>query len=135
MELAIAHLETPYALAVRAANDGIWDWDLVAETISFSPRWHAILGRPHPEGDQSPAAWLDLVHPADAERLRAAIRSHLDGRSPQLRAEHRMRHADGSGAGSSPVLPGSERCRHRRSARPLAPRRGRRAAQRRLTAP
>ena len=96
MELAIAHLETPYALAVRAANDGIWDWDLVADTISFSPRWHAILGRPHPAGDQAPAAWLDLVHPADAERLRTAIQSHLDGRSPQLRAEHRMRHADGS---------------------------------------
>ncbi|HEX3688594.1 MAG TPA: EAL domain-containing protein [Solirubrobacteraceae bacterium] len=91
----LARSEERYALAVRAANDGIWDWDLVADTLYFSPRWHAILGRPHPEGDLAPATWFDLVHPSDLERLRAAVREHLQGRSPQLRAEHRMRHADG----------------------------------------
>lgn len=88
--------EERLALAIRAANDGIWDWDLVTDTIWFSARWHAILGRPHPDGDQPSATWLDLVHPADLERLQAALRFHLDGGSPQLRAEHRMRHADGS---------------------------------------
>jgi diguanylate cyclase (GGDEF)-like protein/PAS domain S-box-containing protein len=91
-----ARSEDRYALAIRAANDGIWDWDLITDTIWFSPRWHAILGRPHPTGDRPATAWLDLVHPADSERLRAAIETHLEGRSPQLRAEHRMRHADGS---------------------------------------
>ncbi|MGH2892644.1 MAG: diguanylate cyclase domain-containing protein, partial [Solirubrobacteraceae bacterium] len=91
----LARSEERYALAIRAANDGIWDWDLVADTLYFSPRWHAILGRPHPEGDLSVATWFDLVHPSDSERLRAAIGEHLEGRSPQLRAEHRMRHADG----------------------------------------
>ena len=91
----LARSEERYALAVRAANDGIWDWDLVADTLYFSPRWHAILGRPHPDGDLDPEAWFDLVHPADSERLRAAVHEHLEGRSPQLRAEHRIRHADG----------------------------------------
>ncbi len=92
----LARSEERYALAVRAANDGIWDWDLIAGTLYFSPRWHAILGRPQPEGDQPPAAWFDLVHPTDVGRVRAAVQEHLEGRSPQLRAEHRMRHADGS---------------------------------------
>ena len=97
MELAIAHpLEERYALAVRAANDGIWDWDLATDTIYHSPRWHAILGRPQPGGDPPAAAWFDLVHPADLPPLRAAIAAHLEGTTPQLRAEHRMRHADGS---------------------------------------
>ena len=91
----LARSEERYALAVRAANDGIWDWDLVTDALYLSPRWHAILGRPQPEGDVPPATWFDLVHPADAGRLRTAIKEHLEGRSPQLRTEHRMRHADG----------------------------------------
>jgi diguanylate cyclase (GGDEF)-like protein/PAS domain S-box-containing protein len=92
----LARSEERYALAVRAANDGIWDWDLVSDTLYVSPRWHAILGRAQPEGDLGPAAWSDLVHPDDLGRLRAAVQEHVEGRSPQLRAEHRMRHADGS---------------------------------------
>ena len=89
----LARSEERYALAVRAANDGIWDWDLVADTLYLSPRFSAILAPP--EGELPPAAWFELVHPSDSERLSAAISEHLEGRSPQLRAEHRMRHADG----------------------------------------
>ena len=88
--------EERYALAVRAAHDGIWDWDLTRGRIYFSPRWHAILGRPEQCADEEPAAWLDLVHPDDSARLRAAIDAHLDGRTPHLQSEHRMRHADGT---------------------------------------
>ncbi|HEY1712725.1 MAG TPA: EAL domain-containing protein [Solirubrobacteraceae bacterium] len=92
----LARSEERYALAVRAANDGIWDWDLISDTLYLSPRWHAILGRPQPEGgDLGPETWFELVHPADLTRVRAAVREHLEGRSPHLRAEHRMRHGDG----------------------------------------
>jgi diguanylate cyclase (GGDEF)-like protein/PAS domain S-box-containing protein len=91
-----ARSEERYALAVRAANDGIWDWDLISDSLYLSPRWHAILGRPQPEGgDRGPETWFELVHPADLTRVRAAVREHLEGRSPHLRAEHRMRHTDG----------------------------------------
>jgi PAS domain-containing protein len=44
----LARSEERYALAVRAANDGIWDWDLISDTLYLSPRWHAILGAPSP---------------------------------------------------------------------------------------
>ena len=85
----LARSEERYALAIRAANDGIWDWDLVSNTLYLSSRWHAILGRPQPEDDLGPTAWFDLVHPSDLGRLRATVTEHLEGRSPQLRAEHR----------------------------------------------
>ncbi len=88
--------EERYSLALRAANDGIWDWDLAAGRIYFSPRWHAILGRPEHAGDQDPEMWFDLVHVGDVQRLRSAIDAHLAGRSPHLQSEHRMRHADGT---------------------------------------
>jgi diguanylate cyclase (GGDEF)-like protein/PAS domain S-box-containing protein len=91
--------EERYALAVRAANDGIWDWDLASGRIYFSPRWHAILGRAGGEEtgeDDDPASWFGLVHSGDVLRLRGAIEAHLQGRTPHLQSEHRMRHADGA---------------------------------------
>ena len=69
----LARSEERYALAVRAANDGIWDWDLIADRIYISPRWHALLGHPERSRDEEPAVWFELVHPHDLPELRAAI--------------------------------------------------------------
>jgi diguanylate cyclase (GGDEF)-like protein/PAS domain S-box-containing protein len=93
---ALALSEERYALASRAASDGIWDWDLLRDRIYLSPRWHAVLGLPEREDEQPPAAWFDLVHPDDIRALRGAIDVHLRGDSPHLESELRMRHADGS---------------------------------------
>jgi diguanylate cyclase (GGDEF)-like protein/PAS domain S-box-containing protein len=92
----LANSEERYALAVRAANDGIWDWDLAEHRIYFSPRWHAILGQREQAGDGDPSAWFNLVHAGDLLRLRSAIEAHLDGRTPHLQSEYRMRHGDGT---------------------------------------
>ena len=94
---ALSLSEERYSLAVRAANDGIWDWDLSTGKIYFSPRWHAILGRDGgaDTADGDPPTWFGLVHSGDILRLRGAIEAHLEGRTPHLQSEHRMRHADG----------------------------------------
>jgi diguanylate cyclase (GGDEF)-like protein/PAS domain S-box-containing protein len=93
---AISHQKAErYALAVRAANDGIWDWDLKTDRIYFSPRWHAILGQPEETRDEQASAWFDFVAPDDLPHLRNAIEAHLEGRTQHLECEHRMRHADG----------------------------------------
>ena len=84
-----------YALAVRGANDGIWDWDLTRGTVYFAPRWKAITGYTNGEIGDSPEDWLGRVHPEDAERVQAEIEAHLEGRSPHFESEHRIRHADG----------------------------------------
>src|ERR1039457_657592 len=61
----LARSEERYALAVRAASDGIWDWDLGRDRIYFSPRWHAILGQTGHDSDndddEPPEGWFDLV--------------------------------------------------------------------------
>jgi diguanylate cyclase (GGDEF)-like protein/PAS domain S-box-containing protein len=87
----LAQSEERYALAVRAANDGIWDWDLTADRIHFSPRWHSILGLPERIGDAEPEMWLGRVHEDDLVGVRAAIDAHLSGRTPHLEVEHRVR--------------------------------------------
>ena len=93
---AISHQKAErYALATRAANDGIWDWDLERDRIYFSPRWHAILGLTERARERRPSAWFDLVAPEDRPRLQEAIDAHLAGRTAHLECEHRLRHADG----------------------------------------
>ncbi len=93
---AISHQKAErHALATRAANDGIWDWDLEADRIYFSPRWHALLGLTARARERRPSAWFDLVAPEDLPRLQGAIAAHLAGRTAHLECEHRLRHADG----------------------------------------
>jgi diguanylate cyclase (GGDEF)-like protein/PAS domain S-box-containing protein len=92
----LARSEARYALAARAVNDGIWDWDLQTDAVYFSPRWHAVLGRAESEEGWHPSTWFDLVHPDDLSGLDVAIESHLSGRTSLLQSKHRMRHADGT---------------------------------------
>jgi diguanylate cyclase (GGDEF)-like protein/PAS domain S-box-containing protein len=83
-------------MAVRGANDGIWDWDLVTDRIYFSPRWQAIVGQSEHACEEEPSAWFDRVHPGDLPKLQSAIATYLGGGMPHLQCEHRLRHADGT---------------------------------------
>ena len=95
--------EERYALAVRGANDGLWDWDLATDKIYYSPRWKAILGYGEGELSCEPSEWLDRVHPDDRNRLRSDLEDLIgpngSPRTPFARHwqnEHRIRHKDGT---------------------------------------
>jgi diguanylate cyclase (GGDEF)-like protein/PAS domain S-box-containing protein len=94
-EEALRESEERYALAVRGTNDGIWDWDLTADRVYYSPRWKAILGFDESEVGDSPDEWLGRVHPEDLARVRAKLVDHREGKVPLFEDEHRMRHRDG----------------------------------------
>ena len=36
--------EERYSLALRVANDGLWEWDLEKNEISYSAKWKSMLG-------------------------------------------------------------------------------------------
>jgi diguanylate cyclase (GGDEF)-like protein/PAS domain S-box-containing protein len=94
-----AHLkaaEQRYALAVRAANDGIWDWDLASGYVYYAPRWKEMLGLADSKVEPLPSEWLGRVHPDDRPSVEYELGEHLQGYTPAFGAEFRMRHADGS---------------------------------------
>ncbi len=95
MERALRESEERYELAIRGANDGIWDWDLRTNKLYFSPRWKAMLGYADSEVGDSLADWLRLAHPDDRESLRTALEDHLQGLVPNLQIEHRMLQKNG----------------------------------------
>ncbi len=88
--------EERYALAASAANDGLWDWDLLAGRVIFSERWKAVVGCEPGEIGTSPEEWLERVHPEDRAELYAGLDACRNGDSTALESQHRLRHSDGS---------------------------------------
>jgi diguanylate cyclase (GGDEF)-like protein/PAS domain S-box-containing protein len=93
---ALQESERRWERVAAGANDGLWEWNLVADCALFSTRWKALLGYEDGEIGTSPDEWFGRVHPDDAGRLRAAITAHLAGLSPALEIELRMFHKDGA---------------------------------------
>jgi diguanylate cyclase (GGDEF)-like protein/PAS domain S-box-containing protein len=87
--------EERYALAVRGANDGLWDWNLVTDQVYWSPRWTAMLGYDAEEIGVSPDEWLNRVHHEDVALVREALAEHLAGNSEYYESEHRILHRHG----------------------------------------
>jgi diguanylate cyclase (GGDEF)-like protein/PAS domain S-box-containing protein len=88
--------EERYALAARAANDGLWDWDLTTNTVYYSARWKALVGIDATAASTDPETWLSRVHPADHLQLTHAIADHCNGVTAALEYEHRIRDQHGA---------------------------------------
>ncbi len=87
--------EERHALAVRGANDGVWDWDIAAGTLYLSPRFSEIAGRDLAELKIAPEEIAAYLHPDDAGRYHSQLVEHLKGESAQFMLEHRVIMPDG----------------------------------------
>jgi PAS domain S-box-containing protein len=96
-EKLLVEAEERWKLALRVNRDGIWDWDLVAGTCYYSPRWREMFGfGVADEITISPASAAEFFHPDDkplAERIRSAVRG---GALPYFDIEFRHICKDGS---------------------------------------
>jgi PAS domain S-box-containing protein len=87
--------EERLALALKAAGEGMWDWNVTTGQIYFSPRWMQMLGYAPDELPQTYATWESLIHPEDFTATLSALQEHCQGRTPIFRSEHRLRTKDG----------------------------------------
>ena len=94
-EQSLRETEERYALAVRGANDGMWECDLRSNTVHYSPRWKSMLGYEDAEVGSDLEEWLGRVHPDDRDRVQAALNAHLAGDTQRFDVEHRLRQRDG----------------------------------------
>ena len=95
MAQAVRESEERYALAARAANDGLWDWDLDKGTVYYSARWSEMLGYTEEAIGTSPEEWLDRVHPEDHPALMAELVGLKLGEQASILQEHRVKSSDG----------------------------------------
>ena len=93
---ALRKSEERYALVATGANDGFWDWDLVADEVWYSPRYKEILGYSDDEFSNLPDSWINALHPDDHELTFEANKRCINGEVDQFEVEYRMFHKDGS---------------------------------------
>jgi PAS domain S-box-containing protein len=95
-ERAVRASEERLRLAVRAANVGLWDWDVRTGRVVYSPEWKAQLGYAEDEIPDQYTEWESRVHPDDLGPALDRIRRTLEGPAGEHTTEVRMRHKDGS---------------------------------------
>lgn len=87
--------EEQFRLAIEASQDGLWDWNLVEETVYFSPQWKSMLGYKDTELKNELSTWESLVHPDDIAYAYAAIEKSLKDPAHHYTNIHRLRHKEG----------------------------------------
>jgi two-component system sensor histidine kinase/response regulator len=95
-ERALGQSEERFQLVSRATDDAIWDWDVAANTISFSESFGKLFGYRADEFEPSMAFWTQGIHPDDYDALMAALSAFFAGREEAWSSEYRFRCADGS---------------------------------------
>ena len=77
-------------LAVQGMNDGIWDWNMAANSLYLSPRYCELLGYGPDELAQHSETWESHLHPDERDRVIDQLRQHLEEHVP-YDSEYRLR--------------------------------------------
>lgn len=89
-------IEERLDLAIRAANEGLWDWEVSSGTTYFNDTFYTMLGYHPGEFPMTVEHWNALFHPEDKSSAMTALQEHLSGRVSTYRHEHRLRRKDGT---------------------------------------
>lgn len=83
-----------YSLAMRAVNEGVYEWDLENDRVYYSNSVRRVLGL-DPEQLKTPDDWFDRIHPEDRAQWRKALIRHLKRQTERFECEYRFRGANG----------------------------------------
>ncbi|RHW76323.1 response regulator [Colwellia sp. RSH04] len=87
--------EQRFALAMKGANDGLWDWDIVNDSIFFSARWLDMLGYSEHELPTKIRTLESLIYQEDRAKVKSILADYLAGKTPYYKTEFRMIHKQG----------------------------------------
>jgi PAS domain S-box-containing protein len=94
VELALQKSENQLRLASEGGNFGLWYWDLVTDTLSWSDRAKALFGLPL-NTKMSMQVFREAVHPNDRPLLDSVI-TQLQASQVQTEMEYRTQWPDGT---------------------------------------
>ncbi len=93
IEDALRASEELYALATRAAHEGIYDWNLAEDSLYLSDRAREMYE--FGGGAMTANSWNESIHPEDFDGYRTALIEHFSGRKDHLEHEYRIRAVEG----------------------------------------
>ncbi|MGE0857770.1 MAG: EAL domain-containing protein [Gammaproteobacteria bacterium] len=92
---ALKDHERVLQIALENGRQGLFDWNPVEDTVSFSRERYAMLGYPEGSIRSHRQHVSDILHPDDAPRGRAVLLQMFRGEREDFQVEHRFRHHDG----------------------------------------
>ncbi len=95
-EDALRVSEERYQLAMDAASDGLWDWDVQRDWMYLSPRYQTMLGYQPGELLHTIRAWRRLFHPEDKISTIRFFEHQLATSDNSFQFVYRIRRKDGS---------------------------------------
>ena len=96
LEAAVQASEARLRLAQSAANIGVFDWDILAQTGVWSPELERMWGLPVGGYDGTAEAWRRLVHPDDLAAAHAGCQRSLNDPTTASAFEYRIARPDGA---------------------------------------
>jgi formate hydrogenlyase transcriptional activator len=94
LDEALHKSEERYALAVAGSMDGLWDWDILSDTVYYSDRFKELLGYLPEEFPGTMDSFQSHLHPEDADVTWTAVERHLKERIP-FNVEYRLKMKSG----------------------------------------
>ncbi|MCM1982231.1 PAS domain S-box protein [Lyngbya confervoides] len=90
-EAALKASEARLRLALKAANQGIYDLNIKTGEALVSPEYATMLGYDPDTFVETNARWIDRLHPEDKDRVLQIFRAYVAGDIPEYRVEFRQR--------------------------------------------
>ncbi len=94
-EIALRESEERLRLAMRAANQGLYDLNVRTGEARVSPEYAEMLGYDPATFRETNSAWIERLHPEDREPVAAVYRDYIAGRLPEYRVEFRQQTRSG----------------------------------------
>ena len=95
-EQRLRESEQRYRLIGQAANDPIWDWNLVTNQVVWNEGLQTRFGYTADQIGDDATWWYEHIHPEDGERIVHGIHEAIDSGEELWQDEYRYRRADGS---------------------------------------
>ncbi|MEN2489991.1 PAS domain-containing protein [Flavobacterium sp. B11] len=88
--------EERFQFALDASTAGIWDWDMVTNSVFYSSLSLKILELESTDIFDDPERWDKIVHPDDLPKYYSDIHDHFDNKIPFYENYHRVMTSSGN---------------------------------------
>jgi len=93
---ALVESKERFRLAVLAAFNAVWDWNLRTDAVWWSESFQTLFGYREEEIEPGVESWRNRIHPDDRDRVTSVIQAAIDSGRQGWSDRYRFRRGDGS---------------------------------------
>jgi PAS domain S-box-containing protein len=94
-EQALKAFEERWQFALEKSNHGLWEWDMVADTVTYSESYKSLFGFNQAELTPSLNEWQSRIHPEDVPMVEEAVERHKHSTDPFFESVYRLQDITG----------------------------------------